>query len=98
MPGITGRKTAEQERELLIEELRLALAEVKTLHGMLPICAQCKKVRDDKGYWNQIETYISKYTHAKFSHGYCPSCAAAIYEAAGMEVPPDLMNRTRGES
>jgi PAS domain S-box-containing protein len=90
---ITGRKSAEQERELLIEELRIALAEVKTLNGLLPICAKCKKVRDDRGYWNQIETYISKHTQAQFSHGYCPGCAVEIYQAAGIEVPPGLLNR-----
>jgi hypothetical protein len=87
---ITSRKFAEQERERLIEELRGALAEVKTLHGLLPICAKCKKVRDDEGYWNQIETYISKRTDAQFSHGFCPGCAAEMYRQAGLEVPVEL--------
>jgi GAF domain-containing protein len=56
------------------EELELALSEVKTLRGYLPICALCKKIRDDKGYWNQVETYISEHTDVLFSHSLCPSC------------------------
>jgi len=90
---ITGRKLAEQEREQLIEELRRALAQVKTLNGLLPICAKCKKVRDDKGYWNQIEAYIAEHTQAQFSHGYCPGCAVEIYQEAGMQVPWELLRK-----
>jgi PAS domain S-box-containing protein len=75
---ITERKRAEAERDKVIQELTLALAEVKQLSGMLPICAQCKKVRDDHGYWNQIETYLSEHTEATFTHGVCPECAAAF--------------------
>jgi len=70
-----AREQAEEERERLIAELQKALAEIKTLSGMLPICASCKKIRDDKGYWSQIETYISKHTDAVFSHSMCPECA-----------------------
>jgi len=88
---ITARKAAEQERTRLLDELRHALAEVKTLNGLLPICAKCKKVRDDKGYWNQIESYISARTQAQFSHGFCPSCAVEIYQEAGLEAPLDLL-------
>jgi FixJ family two-component response regulator len=73
------RKQAEQEREKVISELRDALAEVKTLSGLLPICASCKKIRDDKGYWNQIEVYIRKHSGAEFSHGICPDCARKLY-------------------
>jgi len=91
---ITGRKSTEQERELLIKELRHALAKVKTLSGLLPICAQCKKVRDDKGYWNQIETYISEHTQAEFSHGYCPSCIAGMYQEAGLMSPRQPLKET----
>lgn len=76
---ITLRKVAEQERERLITELQQALAKVKTLSGMLPVCASCKKIRNDKGYWQQIETYIMENSEAEFSHGICPDCAEKIY-------------------
>ena len=76
---IGERKRVENERERLIHELQEALAEVKTLSGLLPICSSCKKIRDDKGYWNQIESYISKYSEAEFSHGICPECAKKLY-------------------
>jgi hypothetical protein len=75
----------------LIEELRHALEEVKTLSGLLPICMVCKKVRDDQGYWNQIEFYISKRTQAKFSHGCCPSCAIKMYKEFGVAVPEHVI-------
>ncbi len=71
---ISERKRAEEQREQLIRELREALGNVKELSGLLPICASCKKIRDDKGYWNQIEAYISKRSKAAFSHGLCPEC------------------------
>jgi ABC-type glycerol-3-phosphate transport system permease component len=73
------RKRAEGEREKLIVELQNALAELKTLSGLLPICSSCKKIRDDQGYWNQIEVYISGHSTAKFSHGLCPECAKKLY-------------------
>jgi PAS domain S-box-containing protein len=76
---ITARKEAEEERERLIRELQKALSEIKTLSGMLPICANCKKIRDDKGYWNQIEVYISEHSEAEFSHGICPECKEKLY-------------------
>ena len=76
---ITERKEAEEEREKLIEELQDALAEVKTLSGLLPICSSCKKIRDDKGYWNQIEAYIRDHSEAEFSHSICPECAKKLY-------------------
>lgn len=76
---ITAAKLAEQERERLIVELKQALAKVRTLSGLLPICAQCKKIRDDRGYWNQIELYLRKHTDANFSHGVCPDCARELY-------------------
>ncbi|MCG6535790.1 MAG: hypothetical protein L7F78_14100, partial [Syntrophales bacterium LBB04] len=65
----------EREQRKLISELQEALAEIKTLRGLIPICAWCKKVHDDEGYWNQLEAYISKHTDAVFSHGICPECA-----------------------
>jgi hypothetical protein len=61
------------------ERLEKALSRVKTLSGLLPICASCKKIRDDKGYWNQIETYLDQHSNATFSHGICPDCAQRLY-------------------
>jgi DNA-binding NtrC family response regulator len=72
------------ERQRLITELRNALDHIKQLQGMLPICSVCKKIRDDKGYWNRIESYISMHSEVKFSHGICPDCAKKLY--------PDLYN------
>lgn len=76
---ISERKSVEQERETLISELQQAISEVKTLSGLLPICASCKKIRDDKGYWNQIESYIMTHSDAQLSHGLCPECAQKLY-------------------
>src|SRR6058998_694519 len=72
--SITALKQAEEEREKLILQLQDALGNIKTLHGLLPICSLCKKIRDDTGYWNQIESYIRRYSDADFSHGICPEC------------------------
>ncbi|MEW6599886.1 MAG: PAS domain S-box protein [Nitrospirota bacterium] len=71
---IARRKLAEQVRENLILELRDALAKIKTLKGLIPICAWCKKIRDDKGYWKKVETYIREHSDASFTHGICPDC------------------------
>ena len=73
------RKQSEENREALIEELHRALEEVKTLQGILPICSKCKKIRDDRGYWNQIESYIQKHSDALFTHGICPECEEVLY-------------------
>jgi len=74
----------ERERDWLIAELKEALAEIKTLSGILPICSHCKKIRDDSGYWNNVEHYIEHHTDANFTHGICPSCAKELYpELAG---------------
>ncbi|MDA3789266.1 MAG: hypothetical protein PF503_12360 [Desulfobacula sp.] len=73
------RKIAQIEKEKLIVELKNALREVKTLSGLLPICASCKKIRDDQGYWNQIESYIQIRSNAEFSHSICPDCAKKLY-------------------
>jgi len=70
---------AEQEREKVIQDLQAAVAKVRLLSGMLPVCSSCKKVRDDKGYWKQIETYIKDHAEAEFSHGLCPICAQKRY-------------------
>ncbi len=79
MVDITERKKAEAEKERLIKELQEALTAVKTLTGLLPICSNCKKIRDDKGYWNQIESYIDQRSEVEFSHGICPDCAKELY-------------------
>ena len=66
-------------RKELIQELQTALGDIKTLSGLLPICASCKKIRDDKGYWNQIEVFIRDRSDAEFSHGICPDCIQQLY-------------------
>lgn len=76
---ITQRKQLEREREHLIENLQGAFSEVQALSGLLPICASCKKIRDDTGYWNQIEDYISRHSEAEFTHGICPDCAKEFF-------------------
>jgi PAS domain S-box-containing protein len=76
---ITSTKQYEKEREKLITDLRTALDKVRTLSGLLPICSCCKKIRDDRGYWNQIELYIADHTGIDFSHGICPDCAEKYY-------------------
>ncbi len=68
-----------RDKELAIAGLREALGKISTLRGLLPICAACKKIRDDKGYWRQIEVYLSEHTEADFSHGICPECAKKLY-------------------
>jgi PAS domain S-box-containing protein len=76
---ITESKRASLERERLIGELQNALAEVKALSGLLPICANCKKIRDDQGYWTQVEAYLQARADVSFSHGICPDCLTALY-------------------
>jgi len=76
---ITERKRQEKERLRLIEELTEALKRVKTLNGLLPICASCKKIRNDGGYWEQVETYIRSRSNAEFTHGICPDCVRLLY-------------------
>lgn len=73
------RREVERDREKLITELQQALHEVKTLSGLLPICCSCKKIRNDQGYWLQIETYVQEHSNAEFSHGICPECAKKLY-------------------
>ena len=69
----------DQERERLVAELQEALAQVKTLRGLIPICMNCKKIRDDEGYWHQLEVYIRDHSDAEFSHGLCSECAQKMY-------------------
>jgi len=76
---ITKRKRAQEETEKVVRKLQEALAEVKTLSGLLPICASCKRIRDDKGYWRQLEAYIRNHSEAEFSHSICPECVKKIY-------------------
>jgi len=76
----------EKELKNTIEELQTTLSKVKTLSGMLPICSSCKNIRNDEGYWTQIESYIMEYSEADFSHGICPSCAAEMYP----DIYPDI--------
>lgn len=76
---IAALKQAEEERERLIRQLQDALANIKTLKGLLPICFSCKQIRDDKGYWNQIDTYIRDHTEAELTHGICPPCVQKLY-------------------
>lgn len=76
---IDHRKNRELELINLNKELKNSIETIKTLRGLIPICANCKKIRDDKGYWNQIESYIQKHSDAEFSHGICPECARKLY-------------------
>jgi PAS domain S-box-containing protein len=76
---ITERMRAEQERDRLLDDIQSALAKVKALSGMLPICAGCKKIRDERGQWYELETYITAHSEAEFSHGLCQECAKRYY-------------------
>ena len=80
---ITERKETEKEREKLIHDLEKAFADVEVLSGLLPICSLCKKIHDDKGYWNQIEKYIGDRSKVDFSHGVCPECVEKLYPGLG---------------
>ena len=68
-----------REKDNKIDELNMALTEIRTLRGIIPICSSCKKIRDDKEHWNQIEIYIQEHSDAEFSHGICPECAEKLY-------------------
>ena len=69
----------EEERRKLIYDLQDALTKIKRLRGLLPICASCKKIRDDKGYWNELEAYISEHSEVEITHGFCPDCLKELY-------------------
>ena len=77
--NITKRKLAEDALKEEHQKLLEALKEIKILSGLLPICASCKKIRDDNGYWNQIESYINQHSEAEFSHSICPDCTMNLY-------------------
>lgn len=76
---INDRKLAEKERKKVVIDLQTALENIKTLNGLLPICSKCKKIRDDKGYWNNLETYIQKHSNALFTHSICQECSDELY-------------------
>ena len=80
---VTDLRRAAEERETLVRDLQAALAEVRTLREILPICSYCKRVRDDEDYWHTVEAYVSRHTNTRFSHGICPTC----YER---EIKPQL--------
>jgi PAS domain S-box-containing protein len=84
---ITTRKQAETERENLISELRETCAKIKTLTGLLPICASCKKIRDEKGTWNLLESYIEHHSNAHFTHSFCPECVRRLYPEVFLDKP-----------
>jgi hypothetical protein len=95
---ITRKKQEELEKEYLIAKLQKALDEVRNLEGMLPICSWCKKIRDDKGYWNQIESYIAKRSNASFSHSICDECLKTHYPEHSTKIlaTVDEPNGTQG--
>ena len=82
-------RQAEAEREKLILELQAAFHTVRTLRGLHPICAACKKIRDDSGYWHQVESYLQSHTDVEFSHGICPDCMERLYPEFPGEALPD---------
>jgi hypothetical protein len=88
---ITERVEAERDRVSLIKDLRRALNEVETLRGLLPICASCKKIRDDKGYWNTVEDYFGKRSSVDFSHTLCPDCIKHLYPDLWEKMPNRVM-------
>lgn len=77
--NITRRRLIQNEREILVRDLKNALTKIKTLKGLIPICSVCKKIRDDQGYWSLIESYIETHSNAAFSHGMCPECSDHLY-------------------
>jgi hypothetical protein len=81
--NITELKRTQSEREALIVQLQAALSKVKLLSGLVPICANCKKIRDNKGTWNYLETYIQKHSEAEFTHSICPECIEKLYPELG---------------
>ena len=91
---ITEQKNAERDRIKLIDDLKRALDEVETLRGLLPICASCKKIRDDKGYWNHIEVYISNHANVDFTHTLCPDCVRHFYPEYWDQLQERAKSRT----
>jgi transcriptional regulator with PAS, ATPase and Fis domain len=79
LQDITERKRLEEEKEQLVMDLHLASTRIKKLRGLIPICSTCKKIRDDKGYWNKLECYIEEHSEAEFTHSMCPACEERFY-------------------
>jgi PAS domain S-box-containing protein len=79
LQDITERKRLEEEKEELVMDLHLASTRIKKLRGLIPICSTCKKIRDDKGYWNKLESYIEEHSEAEFTHSMCPACEEIFY-------------------
>jgi hypothetical protein len=77
--AVKSLEQSHSEKDSLILELQQKIDEVKTLRGIIPICASCKKIRDDGGYWQQVEAYVKNHSDAEFSHGICPKCATELY-------------------
>ena len=88
-----ARQRAEAEREQLIGQLQEALASVKTLRGLVPICSSCKKIRDDQGYWTQLETYLKQHSDAEFSHSLCLDCVRKLYPDLAGELEARMAAR-----
>ena len=86
---ITDVKKAEEELKTLVSNLQKALEEIKTLEGIVPICSNCKKIRDDKGYWEQVDAYVARHTAAQFSHSICPDCLKKLYPEYNSEEDDD---------
>ena len=84
---VTRNKQAEAERDELIQRLQSALGKVRTLTGLLPICSSCKKIRDDRGRWNMLESFIEDHSHAHFTHSFCPECARRLYPEVFLDTP-----------
>ena len=84
---VSERTRAEKDKERLITDLQQAIRNVKTLRGLLPICSSCKRIRNDRGYWEQVEIYVRDHSEADFSHGLCPECARKLYPGLADEDP-----------
>lgn len=89
-PLFSSIKKSEEKQKKLVTELQEAIGRIKTLSGIIPICASCKKIRDDQGYWNQVEAYVRDHSEAEFSHSICPDCAQRLY-------PEFLAKKTAGK-
>ena len=92
---IKSRVLAERELEGAIQELQTALGNIKQLKGLLPICASCKKIRDDQGYWKQVEEYLAEHSDAIFSHGLCPDCIKRLYPEVAEKILPKIEEKSR---
>lgn len=83
---VTESKLAGEERDRLLAELQATMAELRTLQAILPICAYCRKIRDDNNYWQSVEEYISQHTSSQFSHGICPTCIESEFDGRELKV------------